>query len=83
MMDKSQTRILMRGFLVEMIVYGALVVVYFLIVLQFLGDWLAQLFQDQRIVYALIGLGLIVGQGVLLSGVTSFLLSRLRLDRLE
>jgi hypothetical protein len=82
-MNKREIRTLMRNFVIELVIYGILVIVYSLVVLRLLGEPLARLFGSNLITYALISLGLIVAQGVLLDLITSFLLDRLRLGRLE
>ena len=74
---------LVRNFVIELIVYSILVVAYFVVALRLLGEWLARLFHSNLVTYALISLGLIVAQGVLLDVITSFLLDRLNLSRLE
>jgi uncharacterized membrane protein len=76
-------RTLVRNFAIEVLVYGVLVVAYFYLVLRFLGDPLEKLFAENLTVYAFVALALIVAQGVVLEFITSFLLSRLGLDRLE
>ncbi|MCA9874163.1 MAG: hypothetical protein H6659_06555 [Ardenticatenaceae bacterium] len=81
---KSKTRrLLIRNFLVELLVYAILLVVYFLLVLRFLGAPLNQLFHLNPVVYAGASLLLIVVQGVALEWITSFLVSRLGLEKLE
>ena len=70
-----------RNLIIELVVYGILLVLYFFVVLRFLGGLLENLFYNQTIVYAFLGLGLIVAQGVLLEAITSFLIRLLRLDR--
>jgi hypothetical protein len=72
-----------KNFIIELVVYGALVTLYALGVLRFLVVPLANLYENNLTLYAWISLGLIVGQGVILEGVTSFLLNRLRLVRFE
>jgi hypothetical protein len=74
---------LLRNFVIELIVYSILVVAYFVVALRLLGEWLARLFHSNLVTYALISLGLIVAQGVLLDVITSFLLDRLNLSLLE
>jgi hypothetical protein len=64
----------LRSFLVEFVVYTALVAAYYFLVLHFLGDWLLRLFLHQRNVYAGMALGLIIGQGFLLELLTRSLL---------
>lgn len=74
---------LLRNFIIELVLYGILVVVYFFIVLRFLGDWLLNLFQEQPVLYGFLALILIVAQGVVLEAITSFLIERLNLGRAE
>ena len=76
-------RKLIRNFLIEVAVYGVLLIVYFLVVLRYLGEPLARLFDSNLVVYAFIGLGLIVVQAVVLEFVTSLLFDFLGLHRLE
>jgi len=82
-MNKRETRVLLRNFVVELIVYGILVVAYSFVVLRLLGEPLAGLFNSNLTTYAVMSLGLIVAQGVLPDVITSFLLDRLQLGRLE
>ena len=82
-MKKQRMRVLLRNFVVELMVYGVLVTAYSVVVLRLLGEPLARLFHSNLVTYALAALGLIVAQGVLLDVITSFLLDRLRLGRLE
>ena len=80
--NKVPFREIIRNFLVEMIVYGGLLVVYYYLALRFLGEPLAKLFQDNLLVYAFAGLGLIVAQAVVLEFIVSFLFDFLGLHRL-
>ena len=82
-MKNPEMRGLIRNFAIEVVIYGALVVVYFFLVLRFLAEPLANLFESNLVIYAFVALGLIVAQGALLEIVTSFLLTRLGLERLE
>ena len=77
------SRKIVRNFLIELVIYGALVVAYFILVLQSLGDWLASLYENNLTVYAIVALVLIVVQAVILEKVTTFLIERLGLERLE
>lgn len=77
------SRKIVRNFLFELVVYGALVVAYFILVLQSLGDWLNSLYNNNLTVYAVVSLVLIVVQAVILEKVTTFLIERLGLERLE
>lgn len=56
--------------LIELVIYSAFVVAYFLIVLLFLRDWLKHIFDTHKAVYAIIALPLIIGQAALLHSVT-------------
>jgi hypothetical protein len=82
-MNEQRIWMLVRNFVIELIVYSILVVAYFVVALRLLGEWLARLFHSNLVTYALISLGLIVAQGVLLDVITSFLLDRLNLSWLE
>ncbi len=59
---------------VEVALYGVLVAVYVLLVLRFLGGWLRFLFDDHRVIYGLVALALIIGQGAALESLTAALL---------
>jgi hypothetical protein len=64
----------LRAFLIELVIYSILVVGYFFCVLHFLGEWLPQLHDRHRVIYAGVAILLILGQAVLLETVTSFIL---------
>ena len=82
-MNKRGIRTLIRNVVIELVGYGILVVAYAAFVAPLLEEPLARLFHSNLVTYALAALGLIVAQGVLLDVITSFLLDRLRLGRLE
>jgi len=82
-MDKSKIRKLIVNFIIELVIYGILVVAYFYLVLRYLRVFLTDLYHNNLIIYAILGLILIVVQAVVLEAVTTFLLDRLRLERLE
>jgi hypothetical protein len=65
-------------FLVELILYAALVTGYYLLVLRYLGDWLSELYRNDRRLYAAIALTLIIGQGFFLELLTRALLGRIQ-----
>lgn len=79
----KEMRILLRNFIIELAVYGVLVVAYFLVVLRSIGDWLTSLYFNNLTAYAILALILIVVQAVILEKVTAFLIERLGLERLE
>lgn len=80
---KPNLPILVRNFFIELILYGALVVIYFLLALRYLNDYLTRIFQNNLTLYAFLALLLIVIQGVFLDSLTSFLLNKIKLERLE
>ena len=82
-MKNPKVRKLVINFAIELVVYGILVLAYFLLVLRYLNAILTDLYNNNLIIYAFLGLGLVVAQGVILEFITSFILSRLRLDRLD
>jgi ABC-type sulfate transport system permease component len=56
---------------------------YALVTFRFLVDRLSDWFHSNPALYAGVALLLIVGQGILLEELTSFLLDRLRLERFQ
>ncbi len=82
-LKSSRRRILIRNFVIEILIYAVLVVGYFILVLRLLGGVLEGLFEGNLTLYAFVALGLTVAQGALLAFITSFLVSRLGLERLE
>jgi hypothetical protein len=71
---KEFERNTLRYFLLELLIYSGLVAAYFYLVLVYLGQWLGRLYHDDRKLYAFLALALIIGQGIVLEIVTSFLL---------
>ncbi|MGD8996747.1 MAG: hypothetical protein PVH80_01450 [Anaerolineae bacterium] len=82
-MKKEDGRTLIRDFLIELVVYGALVLAYSWVVLRWLSEPLRELFHSNLLIYALLSLGLIVAQGAVLDVVTTFLLGLLPTEHLE
>jgi hypothetical protein len=72
---KRQIARSLKPFLLEFVVYAALITVYYLLVLHLLGNRLAQIYQQDKRFYAFLALGLIVGQGFLLETLTRLLLA--------
>ncbi len=68
----------LRAFAIELAVYAVLVICYFFLVLNLLGNWLYQLETEDRYVYSGVALLLIIGQAVLLDTVTTLLFRFLR-----
>ncbi|HUC84777.1 MAG TPA: hypothetical protein VL970_06270 [Candidatus Acidoferrales bacterium] len=57
-------------FFVELAVYALFVLAYYFAVLHFCRDWLKALFEQHKTSYAVVALGLIVGQAFVLELVT-------------
>ncbi len=79
----EHTRIAIRNLVIKLFVYGILITVYALLVLRWLSNPLQELFNSNMTMYAAASLALIVGQGVLLERLTSFLLARLGMQQHE
>jgi hypothetical protein len=75
---KLDTAKTLRAFAVELVVYAALVVGYFFLVLHFLGEWLHQLELHHRAIYAGTAVLLIIGQAIVLESLTTLLLRIIR-----
>lgn len=67
-----------KSFLVELLVYSALVLGYFFFVRHFLADWIADLHHKDRRIYAVAALALIICQGIALEMVTAALFAIIR-----
>lgn len=72
-----------RAFLIELAVYAAFVTAYFFLVLHFLSGWLQDLHLNHVKLYATVTILLIIGQAVVLEGVTTWLMRLLRGGRSE
>ncbi len=81
--NRSEASSTAKAFLVELVVYSLLVVLYFLFVLHFLADWINHLEATRIKTYAVVSIGLIVAQAIVLESVTSWLMRRLRGGRSE
>jgi NADH:ubiquinone oxidoreductase subunit H len=75
---KKSTAKTLRAFLIELAIYAVLVVVYFFLVLHFLGGWLHGLETHHRYTYAGTAILLIIGQAVVLENITTLLLRLIR-----
>ena len=83
MSQRPKLQRLVRNFIIELVVYGILLVIYFFAVLQFLDGILNNLYLNNTTIYAVGGITLIVTQAVVLEAVTSYLIRLLRLDRFD
>ena len=79
----AKLQALLRNFLIELILYSALVIGYFVVVLQLFSEYLTRLFHNNLVLYAFVALFLIVAQGVLLDWLTSFLVDKVKLARMK
>jgi len=68
---------------IELIVYGALVAGYLLVVLRALRPFLLSAAEHHRVLYAFLAVAIMLGQGVLLEYLTTLLVGRLRRARRE
>ena len=69
--QQKRERTSLKTFIVELVIFGSLVVSYFFLVLIFLANWLKTLFDESKPLYALVALALIVTQGVVLELVSA------------
>lgn len=76
-------RSLARKLLVELSIYFVLLVICFFVMKISLEDLMQKLFHENLGLYGLIGLGLIIFQGVVVEIISSFLANRIIRDRLE
>lgn len=70
---------LMRSLAIEAVFYIPLAIGYFLLFQKFLNKPLYQIYSEVPVGYAILGTFFIVGQGILLEVVTSWLLRRIGL----
>ncbi|MDQ6809026.1 MAG: hypothetical protein M3Z64_06315 [Verrucomicrobiota bacterium] len=82
-MKADAAKTLKAFFFIELPIYAVLVVAYFFLVLHFLAGWLKDLEQHHLTTYALVAIGLIIGQAVALESVTTGLLRLMRGGRSE
>jgi hypothetical protein len=75
---KKGTARTLRAFVIELAIYAVLVITYFFLVLNLLGQWLYELEIHRRYTYAALAIVLIIGQAVLLESLTTFLIRLIR-----
>ena len=80
---KAEASSTLKAFLVELVLYAVLVVAYFFLVLHFLAGWINHLEVSRIKIYAVVSIGLIIGQAILLESVTTWLMRLLRGGRSE
>lgn len=81
--SKPSVRLILRNLAIEMVLYAILLIGYFLVVLQYVAQPLANYFDSNLTAYAFIGLGLIIAQAVLLDNIVGFLIKLLGLGHVE
>ncbi len=67
------------SFLLELVIYAGFVGAYFFLVLHYLGGWIQHIYRTDKTHYALLAVGLIAAQGVVLERLTTILLWVIRL----
>lgn len=72
---------LLRSLAIELAIYAPLVLIYFFIVIRYADIFLADLYEQNKVFYAIAAIIAIVGQGVLLERLTTWLLHRFGLRR--
>jgi hypothetical protein len=70
---------LLRTMALELVIYAPLVTIYFFVVLKFAKEPLVELYSRSLQEYAVVTTAVILGQGVLLERLTSWLLRRIGL----
>ncbi len=75
---KLNSKRMLLYFALQLLIYGVMVVLYLVLVLQFLSDWIVATNHKSRELYAVLSLLLIVGQGLLLERLTTALLHSMR-----
>jgi hypothetical protein len=63
-----------KAFVVQLVIFTALVVSYFFLVLSFFSHWLKELFDQNKLVYALVAWALIAAQALVLEVIAAALL---------
>ena len=81
--ENNDLRRYVVNILIELVIYGGLVTIYFFLVLRYLGSPLISLFDRNLCVYAIVSLVLIVVQGVLLERLTFYILDWIGVKRFE
>ncbi len=62
------------AFVFELLIYAALVVTYFVLVIHYMSDWFKHLFDTDRRLFAIMALLIMIGQTVVLEAVSSALI---------
>ena len=77
----TSTRREILAWVLHLALYGVLLLAYFLLVLRYLAEWFARLFEHHRMEYALFGIVVMIVQAVALESVSAFILRCFHLAR--
>ena len=81
--NRPSVRLILRNLAIEMLLYGILLIGYFLLALRYVAEPLTNYFNNNLTAYAFIGLGLIIAQAVLLDNIVALLIKLLGLGHVE
>lgn len=70
---------LMKSYALELLIYIPLVTLYFVIIIRIAKEPFVRLYNEDPVLYAVLGSVLLIGQAVLLEALTSWLLRRIGL----
>ncbi len=73
MKDISQKIATYGSLLAQLVVYACFAIAYFFLVLHVMGDWVKHVYDEDKPLYAVLALALILVQGVVLERLTSIL----------
>ena len=76
----TEMKLVIRNFSIQLLIYSVLLIVYFALVENRLGEPLVALFEKSLAAYAVVSLVLILVQALFLDGIISFIAKRLGLE---
>lgn len=76
----TEIKSIIRNFSIQLLIYSVLLIAYFALVENHLGEPLVALFEKSLAAYAVVSLVLILVQALFLDGVVSFIVKRLGLE---
>jgi len=76
----TEMKLVIRNFSIQLLIYSVLLIIYFALVENRLGEPLVALFEESLAAYAVVSLILILVQALFLDGVISFIAKRLGLE---
>ena len=72
--QQRRDEVSLKPFIIELVIFSALVVSYFFLVLSLLSDWIRKIFDQSKPIYAIVALVLIASQGVVLEIIAAALI---------